>query len=218
MTRTFHRSVLAAALAAAALAGCAFQPIGTFERADYRVQAAQGIVDLRFVPGTAELDTGEAARLAEFVQGLALRNWDDVLLTFGPSGSGALDGARLEATRRAVAEAAAPVRLNVVTTRNASRLNPNADSVLVEALRNGQLLVACPSAYADSIDEAYASRLPSMTCSNAANLAYMAATPRDLIDPRALGPSDGATSSAAVIRYRQDRIKEPDAVSSAATE
>jgi type IV pilus biogenesis protein CpaD/CtpE len=119
---------------------------------------------------------------------------------------------------RAVADAAAPVRVNVVTTRNANQLNPYADVVFVQALRSGQLLVACPSQYLDGIEQQYASPIPRMNCANKANLAFMAAQPSDLVRPRELGAAPGSVSGAAVIRYNTGTIKMPPPVGTSSSE
>lgn len=200
----------AAALAGLALLGaCGYQPIGNFERPQYITQTAQGQMSLRFAPATAELEPGEAARLALFLEGLALQNWDEVILTFAESGSADLDRARRLAASRTLAETRTPAAVRVVDTRRPDRVVPAVDTVLVEALRRGQLLVACPSQYNDDWERAYAGDLPRMNCSNEANLAHMAANQSDLIAPRVLGPSEGTTSALAVLRHRTDQVKDP---------
>jgi type IV pilus biogenesis protein CpaD/CtpE len=207
---------LAAALAATTLlAACGFQPVGSFERPEYRVQAAQGQYNVSFLPTTAELAPGEQERLGAFVRGLALRDLDEVLLTVGESGSPELNRARAAAVATTV-EASGPARALVVDSRRIAQAPPSANVVFVQPLRRGQLLVACPSAYLDANEAQYASRLPPMNCSNEANLAYMASRPADLIVPRTLGPSEGTTSAAAVARHREDRIKLPDPVNTSA--
>jgi type IV pilus biogenesis protein CpaD/CtpE len=207
---------LATALAAAALAsGCAFQPIGSFERPEYRVQAAQGQYNVSFMPTTAELAPGEQERLGTFVRGLALRDMDEVLLTVGESGSVELNRARAAAVASTV-EASGPARALVVDSRRIAQAPPSANVVFVQPLRRGQLLVACPSAYLDDLEAQFAARVPPMNCSNEANLAHMASRPADLIAPRALGPSEGVTSAAAVARHRQDRVKSPGTVTTSA--
>jgi type IV pilus biogenesis protein CpaD/CtpE len=209
-SRTMRRGRLAAALAGVALlAACGEQPIGTFERPQYITQAAQGQLSLRFAPATAELEPGEAARLMLFLEGLALQNWDEVILTFAESGSADLDRARRAATARALAETRTPAAVRLVDTRRPDRVVPAVDTVLVEALRRGQLLVACPGQFNDDWERRFGADLPRMNCSNEANLAHMAANQNDLIVPRVLGPSEGTTSAMAVLRHRTDQVKDP---------
>jgi type IV pilus biogenesis protein CpaD/CtpE len=206
------RSCLAAAGFAGLVAGCEYQPIGTLDRPEYRVDAARGEYGVQFSPGTAAFAPGEAARLAGFLRGVPLRSADEVILTAGPSGSHAIDQARIAAATGVIAEVGLRARLSVVDQRTDATVAPGPNTVLVEAVSPGQLLVACPGRYLDATEQAYAGPTPRLGCANAVNLAFMAADRKDLVRPRVLGPSDGATSSAAVIRYRTDTIKMPPPV------
>jgi type IV pilus biogenesis protein CpaD/CtpE len=205
------RPRIAAALAGIALlAGCNYQPIGTFDRPDYRVQAAsQGLVGLRFLPGRDAFAAGEEQRLATFLASMASLELDDVLLTAALSGSPELDRARLRAASRIVEAAGLPVTLLAVDDRTPGQPLPPEDVVLVEALRTGQLLVACPSAYLDRSEDLYAARLPQMNCANAANLAHMASQRRDLIEPRRLGRMPADLDARAVDRLRAGQVTPP---------
>jgi type IV pilus biogenesis protein CpaD/CtpE len=205
------RPRIAAALAGIALlAGCNYQPIGTFDRPEYRVQAAsQGLVGLRFLPGRDALAAGEEQRFATFLASMASLELDDVLLTAAPSGSPELDRARLRAASRIVEAAGLPVTLLAVDDRTPGQPLPPADVVLVEALRTGQFLVACPSAYLDRSEDLYAARLPQMNCANAANLAHMASQRRDLIEPRRLGRMPADLDARAVDRLRAGQVTPP---------
>jgi hypothetical protein len=213
MNRTLNGMRLVATCAGLGLVvGCG-QPIGTFDLPEYVVEtASQGLHDLRFFPGSAEFAPGEQERLAQFL--LGLRTWDEIMLTTGDSGSTELDRARLNAASQVVSAIAVQGRVLVVDGRTPDRPAPAANVVLVEPLRRGQLLVACPSQYLDDNEAAYASALPRMNCANAANLAHMAVNSGDLIAPRTLGPSPGSESGAAVTRLREGRIKAPATLNS----
>lgn len=184
------RLAAALGLAALGLAGCADQPVGSFDRPRYVADAAQAQTDLRFIPGSAQLASGEAERLAGFLRSLVLRQNDDIVLTFGPSGSTTLDRARIAAAEAAVARAGAPARVRTVDHRGFGRGVDRGDRVLVQAVRYDVLVVECGDA---GIDAADAGLLPPMGCANAANLAHMAASVRDLTEPRVLGPTPAAT-------------------------
>jgi type IV pilus biogenesis protein CpaD/CtpE len=199
---------LASALSAIGiLAGCADQPLGTFERAEYRVQSAsQGLYGLRFAPGSARLAPEEEQGLVDFLAAIAALDLDQVLLSHSPSGSPVLDRNRLAVVTRAAAFAGVPSRLLVVEGRTPPRAEPAPDVILVEPLRRGQLLVACPSQRRGHTEEAFMTPLPSLGCANAANLAHMAANRTDLIVPRPLGHAIGAVEVAAVMRHRNGEV------------
>jgi pilus assembly protein CpaD len=50
--------------------------------------------------------------------------------------------------------------------------------------------------------------LANLGCATATNLGLMVADPRDLVRGRALGPADGTREAEAVVRYRQDKVKQ----------
>jgi type IV pilus biogenesis protein CpaD/CtpE len=206
-----RNSLRCALLAAvAATAGCAEQPLGTFESATFHARpAAEARHELAFLPVTADLAPGEAERVVAFLQGLGLVRGDDIHMTFAGSGSPALDRARVEVASRAVAAAGTPAAVTVVHGREQPRLDGRHDRVLIEPLRQGQLLVACPPRYADPYEHAYAARIPLLGCANAANLAHMAAARGDLVTPRPLGQADAGAASAAVERHRTGRVIPP---------
>ncbi len=207
---TALRTRLAALAGLVLLAGCEYQPIGTFERPEYRVQpASQGLIGLRFAPASDRLAPGEQERLAGFLAQMAALELDDVLLTTAPSGWPLLDRARLRAVSGIVEAAGLPVTLLAVEDRTPDQPLPPADVVLVETLRTGQLLVACPSPYLDRAEDLYAARMPQLACSNAANLAHMAAERRDLIEPRRLGRTPAELDAAAVGRLRAGAVTPP---------
>jgi type IV pilus biogenesis protein CpaD/CtpE len=204
---TAFRTRLAALAGLVLLAGCEYQPIGTFDRPEYRVQpASQGLLGLRFLPGSDRLAPGEEERLAGFLASMASLELDDVLLSTSPSGWPMLDRTRLRVVSGVVEAAGLPATLLAVDDRTPERPLPPADVVLVETLRTGQLLVACPSPYLDREEDLYAARMPQMNCSNAANLAHMAAQRRDLIEPRRLGRMPASLDAAAVGRLRAGQV------------
>lgn len=181
-------------LAVAALgltAGCADQPIGGFDRPRFVADAAQAQTDLRFEPGSARLASGEAARLSAFLRGLVLRPNDDIVLSFGSSGSMVLDRQRVAAVEAAVAAARTPARVRIEDVRGFGRGPDQGDRVLVQAFRFDVLVVECGTMGIES----GADQLPVLGCANEANLAHMAASVRDLTDPRILGPAPAALAT-----------------------
>lgn len=201
---------LTVAFAAMLIAGCADQPIGTFDHAAFRVQAIEPASHmLGFVPDTSRLVAGEAERLAAFLAPLAGAGTGEILVTYLPSGSPELDRARMRVVTASLRETGWPGSILIVESRGRERTDRRSDLVLVEPLSRGQLLVACPRRHADALEERYATPLPPIGCANAANLAEMAADRRDLVEPRRLGPSDGAVSAAAVLRHRTGQVVAP---------
>jgi type IV pilus biogenesis protein CpaD/CtpE len=204
---------LAAFLAALLLAGCADQPVGTFDRAAFRVQGLERTSHMMgFLPDTSRLAPGEEERLGAFLAPLAGLGTGEILVTYLPSGSPELDLARVRAVTAALRRTGWPGSILVVETRSRERTDRRSDLVMVEPLGRGQLLVACPRRVADDLEDRYATPLPPLGCANAANLAHMAADRRDLVEPRTLGPSDGAVSAAAVLRHRTGQVTEPPSV------
>lgn len=197
----------AAAICALALAGCAAQPIGTFDDARITSEAAQAQTDLYFRPGEVSLLPGEVERVNRLLASLVLGPQDDVVMTFGTSGSDVLDTRRIAEARRVIASA--PARLRIVAPPGFARAPDQPDIVLIQAIRYSRVLVTCPGSGRTNENPAYLAAIPPMGCANAVNLAAQAAAPRDLTAPRRLEGSETVRAIAAVERYREGPIVVP---------
>jgi type IV pilus biogenesis protein CpaD/CtpE len=200
----FPRAVGAVLLAALALAlaGCQAQPVGTFDRATFAADRAAGPYTLFFQPDNEALAPGEAERLASYLRTLAPRPGQDILLEVGNSGSAVLDGRRLLTLRRTFAGSRARVRVFVPNESPSPEGVRN--TVTVTLVRYDLIVVGCPAL--DQPGE-LTTPLPPIGCSNAINLATMAAEKRDLIAPAgALKGSESGVSAAAVLRHREGKV------------
>ncbi len=198
------RAALAVAAAALALAGCEAMPIGTFDRAQVTSANAQAQHDLYFRPGTPNPLPGETERMNAFLRALLLRPQDDVIVTFGTTGSDRLDAARMHAVRRAIASD--PARLRLVGPLGFARAPDRPDVVLVQAVRYDRVVVTCPGSGRTNESTALLLAIPVEACANPVNIATMAAEKRDLTAPRRLEGSDAFASVRAVQRYRVGEV------------
>jgi type IV pilus biogenesis protein CpaD/CtpE len=197
---------LSLSLAAAVLTGCEAMPVGTFDRAEYVVDAAQMQHDLYFAPNSAALAPGQAASLAAFLQSLVLNAEDDIILNVGRAETPVLNAQRLGTLQRTMASIRTPARVRVIQPPGFVDPTSRSDVVLVHVQRYGQIRVVCPS---NQVPGELATPLPTwLSCSNAINLATMTAEPRDLIAPGSLEGSEGVMGADAVIRHWTDRVKD----------
>ncbi|MBP7242536.1 CpaD family pilus assembly lipoprotein [Amaricoccus sp.] len=196
---------LALAGAVAALAGCVAQPIGTFDPATITSEAAQAQRDLWFRPGTAAFLPGQTAEANALLRSLLLRPEDDVVLTFGSTGSDVLDARRVAAARSALATA--PARLRIVGPLGFARAPDRPDVVLLQVLRYDRALVTCPGLGRTQEPASFLSDIPPMGCANTVNLAVQTDQLRDLTAPRRLEGSGAVVGVAAVDRYRRGEVK-----------
>lgn len=186
-----------------ALAACEAQPIGPFDQPRLASLGGEAQQDVFFRPGAPDLLPGEAARMNGFLQSLALRPQDDVIVTLGETGSPVLDARRAQSMRRAIASG--PARLRIVGPLGFGGFPDRPDVALVQARRYDRVLVECPPLTVPGEDVA-PDIVPPMGCANAVNRATMAAEKRDLTAPRRLEGSDGQQAVAAIERYRAGRI------------
>ncbi len=192
----------ALALASAlALAACEAQPVGYFDRAEYRADVAASPYTLYFQPDSDVLVAGETQRVASYLKSLRLKHDDDILLEVGRSPSVVLDARRVQALRRTFAAYGSRVRVTVPRTLPAAEAMSNAVRVSVE--RYDLIVVKCPPV---AQPNELSTPLPQLGCSNEINRATMAANKRDLIVPGELGGPDGGASEAAVQRYREGKV------------
>jgi type IV pilus biogenesis protein CpaD/CtpE len=189
------------ALAALLVAGCEAQPVGFFDRAEYRADRVAGPYTLYFQPDSDALAAGEAERLTSYLRTLALRPDQDIVLELGKSGSAVLDGRRLLALDRAFTGTRARVR--VILPREGAVPTTVSNAVRLTVVRYDLIVVECPSlAQPDELTTA----MPPLGCSNAVNRAEMAVNKRELIEPGALRGSESGVSAAAVQRHRAGKV------------
>jgi hypothetical protein len=198
------RAMLAAGAAAMSLSGCVALPIGTFDEATVTpgpVQVRQGFY---FQNGEPLLLPGEAQRMNRILRELALRPQDEVILTFGATGSDELDYQRIAAMRGLIASN--PARLSVIGPLEPAPAPDRPDVVLLQVRLFNRLLVTCPVNGVPIAEEGLNPQVPGYGCANAVNVAEMAAEKSDLIAPRQLKGSDAVTSVRAVERYRMGDV------------
>jgi type IV pilus biogenesis protein CpaD/CtpE len=206
--RISHRrlSGLACAGLLAALAACTPAP-PFIPDSSYRTGPSEIAFSLYFRQGSAEVSAGEVARTREILGDMGLRAGDDISVRIGVTGNEALDEGRL-ATAAAVV-AGTPARVRIFGTEPSPLGAGTADIAVVEVIRNGRIVVVCPTPAIDSWERDRLLVNPPVACANALNIAKMAARPIDLVAPGSLRGSDAITSVAAVDRYRTDTVKEP---------
>lgn len=193
-------------LAAALLAGCEAMPVGTFDRPEYVVDAAQMQHDLYFAPNSAALAPGQAASLAAFLQSLVLNAQDDIILNVGRAETPVLNAQRLGTLHRTFAGIRTPARVRVIQPPGFVDPTSRADVVLVHVQRYGRIRVVCPS---NQVPGELATPLPTyLSCTNSINLATMAAEPRDLIAPGRYEGTEGVMGANAVLRHWNDQVKD----------
>jgi type IV pilus biogenesis protein CpaD/CtpE len=196
-----HRFPAFALLAALAVAGCEAQPVGYFDRAQFRADQAVQPYTFYFQPDSDALATGERERLASYLRTIAPRPGHDILVEVGKSGSAVLDGRRVLALRRMFA--GQPARVRVIVPHDAVPAAGLSNAVTVTLVRYDLIVVECP---AMAQPNELSTPLPQLGCTNAMNRATMAAEKRDLIAPGALAGPDGGVSAAAVGRYREGKV------------
>jgi type IV pilus biogenesis protein CpaD/CtpE len=197
---SFPSRAFAAALVALAVAGCEAQPVGYFDRAEFRADQAVQPYLFYFQPDSDALATGERERLASYLRTIAPRPGHDILVEVGKSGSAVLDGRRVLALRRVFA--GVPARVRVIVPHDAPVAEVS-NAARLSLVRYDLIVVECPAmAQPDELS----TPLPPIGCTNAMNRATMAAEKRDLIAPGELSGPDGGASAAAVGRYREGKV------------
>jgi len=214
-TRRTVRLGVALTACAIAISGCMEQPITRPVQPEYFTASTQAQTDLFFQPGSSHLANGEVARLRSFLAGLALQPTDDVIVDVPSSGSPTVDVRRYATARNAVGNVPARVRLEA--RPGFATTEPRPDAGFVQVIRYDKLRVDCENSGKTAFDIEYRTPIPPIGCSNALNLANMAAERRDLVAPRELQPMDARSSVRAMERYNTGQLKPPpfalDAVS-----
>lgn len=191
-----------------ALGACTTQngPDHQFAGAEYRADPSAVQHNMFFQPGRAELARGESARMTSVLKSLVLRPSDDILVNMGSTGFETLDRQREAAAIRAVS--GTPARIRLVARPGFPLAAPDNDVVLVQVNRYSQVRVICPSMGRDFNDSQFFRDQLTVGCTNAVNIANMAAEARDLTAPRQMQGSDGVAAVQAVERYRAGRIRQ----------
>jgi type IV pilus biogenesis protein CpaD/CtpE len=189
-----------ALLAALAVAACEAQPVGYFDRAEFRADQAVQPYTIYFQPDSDALAVGERERLASYLRTISPRPGHDILVEIAKSGSPVLDGRRVLALRRVLA--GVPARVRVIVPHEAAPEEVT-NAARISLVRYDLIVVECP---AMAQPNELSTPLPQLGCTNAMNRAAMAADKRDLIAPGALSGPDGGTSAAAVGRYREGKV------------
>lgn len=188
-----------ATTALALLAGCADQPVASFESPKYLAEAAQAQTDVYFQPGSARFASGEVARLRSMLKAQVLRPTDDVLVYVPSSGNARIDAERGGAARNAVGPVVARVRLFGPPGFIYTETRP--DALFVQVMRYDQVAVDCVNSGRNAFETTMLVPFPAIGCTNALNRANMAAQLRDLTAPRVLGDGRAVTDVAAIKRY-----------------
>ena len=187
------------------LAGCGQQPIGSFERAQFIADGGQAHHDVHFTPGCTRLAKGEGARLAAFIKEIEPGRTDDIVVRMVSTGSSRRDRERRQSLLSALD--AGNARVQLTTMPAVDRGNSGENVALVQVNRHDRTRVDCKNGGYSENDLLYRMPFPVLNCANPSNLAHMAAEPRDLTRPRALGPARGEPAGSAIRRQREGEIE-----------
>ena len=180
------------------LAACATDYSKSEAPNNLHVDGAETRIDLAFVPGSARLSAGEAARLDGLVAMGVISPADRVTMRSpGPP--------RL-AERRAAGISIALLPYGIVASTSPLDTVP-ANRAILGIGRYTVTLPPCPN-WSQSPSRIYTNAYTSNCgCADATNLGLMVANPADLVTGRTLAPADAQPATAAVQRYLTDRIK-----------
>lgn len=185
-----------------ALAACVIDYTKSEAPNNLRVDGAETRVDLSFIPGSARLSSGDAARLDRLVAAGVIRPADRVTI--------AVAGPPRLAEQRVASISGALLAYGIVADTFPLETVP-ANHAIVGIGRYAVTLPACPN-WSQSLSEDFTNAFTSnYGCANATNLGLMVASPADLVSGRTLAPADGQPAVAAVQRYMTDRVKQPPA-------
>jgi len=167
--------------------------------------------DIRFIPSVDGLNGAEAQRLDRFIRNQAIGYGDHlVLLLPGHDGAYELRERRIRVIEAILAQHG--LKLAAVDAPPAAGA-PLDEAVLI-AGRHVVIPTGCPKTGRGPFD--FLSNEPDTNfgCATAANLGHMVADPRDLVQGRAPATGfDGTWAAQAVERYRADRIKQLERLS-----
>lgn len=181
-------------------AGCApYQGEGYPAAKEPKVEFAVQAHGVRFAPGQAVPETGEAERLADFLRRLDVGDGDQVVVV-----APAIAESLAERRRQAVASLLAKRRIGMAA---ASDRLLGSEIIEVVVRRAVVTVPGCPDwtkTPGNSFDNTVSSNFG---CATAANLARMVADPADLARGRDPGPADGDYGGVSIQNYRKGETK-----------
>jgi pilus assembly protein CpaD len=181
-----------------ALAACATDYTKSEAPNNLRVDGAQTRISVSFVPGSARLAPGEAARLDQLVATGIIRPADRVTVAF--SGTPPL------AEQRAADVSRALLTYGIVID-TLQRATVPANQAVVEIGRYTVALPPCPN-WSSPPNATYTNAHNSnWGCAAATNLGLMVANPADLVSGRPLAQADGMPAATAVQNYLNGKFK-----------
>lgn len=213
-----QRSLGASLLFLGALAACQpVQPVPSAmisPRPDVRPVVYEHAV--RFSGATVTMPPSEARQLQDFFASLPPHRAMTARVVAVGSGNPRVDLARSRAVEEALETLdGGPVlaleRVPPGGARANDQTNPNSGDILVELHTHEVVLPGCPDWSRDLAFDARNLPMPNLGCANAVNLGLMIADPSDLVRTGRLDPADGTREAEALVRYRTDKVKQPEA-------
>ena len=198
------RASILASITTLILAGCAEQPIGNFESARFVAHGTEARHEVAFMPACTRLAPGEAERLQTFLKHLNLQRGDYIVATLVSTGSEQRDRERRASLRHAIETG--PARLEIRTISPHEHTGASWNHALLRIARHDSVAVDCRDGGYSASDLAHRMPFPILNCANPSNLARMAADPRDLTHPRALGSARAEPTASAVRRHREGQV------------
>ena len=196
-----------AATALLALAACSADYTEAESPKELRVDSAATQVNVAFVPGSAQLAPGEAARLQRLALTGSISAPDRV--TIAAAGDPLLRDERIAAISREL------VRYGIVVAASPLGGAPR-DRAVIAVGRYMVTLPPCPNWSQESSSDFSNAKSSNFGCAVATNLGLMVASPADLAGGRELAHADGIPAVSSVIRYQTDKVKLPATTTGAA--
>lgn len=207
--------LMASVMLAAALAGCSMPAEPDLRITEpKRIAMTQSFFDheVRFLAGRADLASGEAARLAEFLSATGAVRGDELVVSPAAKTDPTLTTRRLARLK---------ALLLVAPDRGPKPLAPEAatppvpagptEPVMILLIHHSPVPPQCPDWSVGSIGGSDNTLSSNFGCANAVNLGLMIADPRDLVRGREAGGSDGERAAKAIERYRRGTVEAPAA-------
>lgn len=197
------RSLILAALAALALAGCESAAVQQAVR-DTRHDAvrADSMLAVAFRPGTSQLDPTQTGQVKEMVASGRRAQRDEFVVVSDGSG-GAIQGHRAQQVKLSLSNAGA--RWVDMAVEPAMATGPDA----VVIVRSEYRISArnCPNFNPSNNFNPNEAVSPNHGCADAYNFGQMLARPRDAAVGREMGPADATVNAEAIQRYREGRVR-----------
>lgn len=163
-----------------------------------KIEPVRLLHDVRFATGN-QVSAAEAAQLENFLVRNDIGYGDRVYVLTDPSGTGP------SAQRsKAVLE-----RMAQQGVWGVSLASPEAQPGLVRVVVNRYVVVPpnCPDWSKPATSDYSNTPMSNLGCANTSNLGLMVADPSELIRGRTPGPADATGSALAIQRYRTDKVK-----------